>query len=272
MNLLKNFGVLTLSAIVLMCSQESSIAALFTTSGTFSGQINGISINGMTMDGSADTDTGDIVAELSGVPTELLAVQKWSFIHIIFNSSPVFAMEMGAPNLLSITGGNINQDINTVFSTGEQMNVSRSMSLVGNNLVSSSVYDGDLPGIPDGSNLEALDFVDLYTQISPTTIRAVSNRPYLLDGNLVTGNAITDFTYSGLNQLPSQQRLIGTNLVFSDLGNNQVRFEMTAVMKPVPEPTATISLLSLGILGAGATLKRKLKHSNSIEKETTKVG
>ncbi len=41
---------------------------------------------------------------------------------------------------------------------------------------------------------------------------------------------------------------------------------------PVPEPTTTLSLLSLGILGAGATLKRKLKPSNSIAKETTKVG
>ncbi len=35
----------------------------------------------------------------------------------------------------------------------------------------------------------------------------------------------------------------------------------------VPEPTATLSLLSLGILGAGATLKRKLKPYNSIEKK-----
>ncbi|EAZ89746.1 PEP-CTERM sorting domain-containing protein, partial [Crocosphaera chwakensis] len=42
--------------------------------------------------------------------------------------------------------------------------------------------------------------------------------------------------------------------------------------EPIPEPTSTLSLLSLGILGAGATLKRKLKPSNSIEKETTKVG
>ena len=42
--------------------------------------------------------------------------------------------------------------------------------------------------------------------------------------------------------------------------------------EPVPEPTSTLSLLSLGILGAGATLKRKLKPSNSIDKEITKIG
>lgn len=39
-----------------------------------------------------------------------------------------------------------------------------------------------------------------------------------------------------------------------------------------PEPTSTLSLLALGTLGAGATLKRKLKSSQSTEKETTKVG
>lgn len=39
----------------------------------------------------------------------------------------------------------------------------------------------------------------------------------------------------------------------------------------VPEPSSTLSLLALGTLGAGATLKRKLKPSKSTEKETTKV-
>ena len=40
----------------------------------------------------------------------------------------------------------------------------------------------------------------------------------------------------------------------------------------VPEPTSTLSLLALGTLGAVSTLKRKLKPSQSTEKETTKVG
>jgi hypothetical protein len=40
----------------------------------------------------------------------------------------------------------------------------------------------------------------------------------------------------------------------------------------VPEPTLTLALLALGTLGAASTLKRKLKPSQSIEKETTKVG
>jgi hypothetical protein len=40
----------------------------------------------------------------------------------------------------------------------------------------------------------------------------------------------------------------------------------------VPEPTLTLGLLALGTLGAASTLKRKLKSSQSTEKETTKVG
>ncbi|CCI02534.1 PEP-CTERM sorting domain-containing protein [Microcystis aeruginosa] len=42
--------------------------------------------------------------------------------------------------------------------------------------------------------------------------------------------------------------------------------------KMVPEPTSTLSFLALGTLGAASTLKRKLKPSQSTEKETTKVG
>ena len=42
--------------------------------------------------------------------------------------------------------------------------------------------------------------------------------------------------------------------------------------EPIPEPTSTLSLLSLGILGAGATLKRKVKRSHSLEKEPSNVG
>jgi hypothetical protein len=39
----------------------------------------------------------------------------------------------------------------------------------------------------------------------------------------------------------------------------------------IPEPTSTLSFLALGTLGAGATLKRKLKSSKSSEKDNTKI-
>jgi hypothetical protein len=40
----------------------------------------------------------------------------------------------------------------------------------------------------------------------------------------------------------------------------------------VPDPSSILGLLALGTLGAASTLKRKLKPSQSIKKETTKVG
>ena len=43
-------------------------------------------------------------------------------------------------------------------------------------------------------------------------------------------------------------------------------------IKTTPEHTSTLSLLSLGILGAGATIKRKVKRSHSTEKEPSNVG
>jgi len=47
---------------------------------------------------------------------------------------------------------------------------------------------------------------------------------------------------------------------------------MDEVYREIPEPTSTLSLLSLGILVAGATLKRKVKRSHSLEKEPSNVG
>jgi hypothetical protein len=58
-----------------------------------------------------------------------------------------------------------------------------------------------------------------------------------------------------------------SNLRFSLLGGT-----VTKELRSVPEPTSTLSLLAIGTLGAASTLKRKLKPSQSIEKETTKVG
>ena len=40
----------------------------------------------------------------------------------------------------------------------------------------------------------------------------------------------------------------------------------------VPEPASILSLLALGTIGAASALKRKIKPSQSSEKETTKVG
>jgi hypothetical protein len=87
--------------------------------------------------------------------------------------------------------------------------------------------------------------------------------------NPQTGLQPTDIQFQQVLGNLSAIRLLG------DWGNG---FETTGLdnvvlsSAPIPETSSTFSLLAFGTLGAGATLKRKLKSSKSTEKETTKVG
>lgn len=61
---------------------------------------------------------------------------------------------------------------------------------------------------------------------------------------------------------------------FFDNGEG-IKVSVTEIAAPpvsVPEPTSIFGFLALGTLGTASTLKRKLKSSQSTEKETTKVG
>jgi hypothetical protein len=57
------------------------------------------------------------------------------------------------------------------------------------------------------------------------------------------------------------------NILF---GNGNINNTNTVVS--MPEPASTLGLFALSTLGAASTIKRKLKPSQSTEKETTKVG
>lgn len=73
----------------------------------------------------------------------------------------------------------------------------------------------------------------------------------------------------GFNFIPEQNFFAltsGFQVPASSGGPNSL-----GLFKVVPEPTSTLSLLALGTIGAGSTLKRKLNSSKSTEKETTKV-
>ncbi|GBL14865.1 hypothetical protein MTo_02173 [Microcystis aeruginosa NIES-1211] len=86
------------------------------------------------------------------------------------------------------------------------------------------------------------------------------------------GAAPTSYTFSGLNFSGSSLQLTlnpSNRWVFA----SEVTFDGELLgVQPVPEPTSTLGFLALGTIGAGATLKRKLKSSKPSEKETTKVG
>ncbi|MFN7909782.1 MAG: PEP-CTERM sorting domain-containing protein, partial [Microcystis sp.] len=87
------------------------------------------------------------------------------------------------------------------------------------------------------------------------------------DGVVDFGITLTSVTEIGgspdfTNSFPSPSKN-GLNLPGTEF--NQV------VEVQTPEPSTILSLLALGTLGAASTLKRKLKPSQSTEKETTKV-
>lgn len=82
-----------------------------------------------------------------------------------------------------------------------------------------------------------------------------------LDSGTLTGNAGQTVIFEGT--FPNE--VTATNFL-SD------KVTVTPSGEPIPEPTSVLSLLALGILGAGATLKNKLKPTHSTEKEPANIG
>ncbi|MFN5972257.1 MAG: PEP-CTERM sorting domain-containing protein [Microcystis sp.] len=69
-----------------------------------------------------------------------------------------------------------------------------------------------------------------------------------------------------------ENSLAGTGFLEVFMSDTGAIYSTSFAIESVPEPSSTISLLALGTLGAASTFKRKLKPSQSTEKETTKVG
>ena len=115
------------------------------------------------------------------------------------------------------------------------------------------------------SNLNALNIAPNQQRVHITTIE------FLTTGQL-RNDGIFDFKISGAggkHQLAPgfpEQDILGFTY---GPNNNELSQEVEV---QTPEPTSTLGLLSLGIIGAGATIKRQVKRNHSIEKETTKIG
>jgi hypothetical protein len=78
-----------------------------------------------------------------------------------------------------------------------------------------------------------------------------------------------NFTYESTAFATPEDQFVGFSIIAEGTTGSE---EQLSEVKCVPEPSTILSLLSLGTLGAVSTLKRKLKPSQSTEKETTKVG
>jgi len=130
-----------------------------------------------------------------------------------------------------------------------------------------------------GGGVKQFDYEFLFTDVKggPLLVNpvkgSVTPAPFIKDVDLsqdidlINGGQVT---FKGIQlKLTGVQGVYNFDRVSVGVGANNV--VPVPPVPPVPEPTSTLGLLALGTLGAASTLKRKLKPSQSTEKETTKV-
>lgn len=129
------------------------------------------------------------------------------------------------------------------------------------------------PGATINDSLLNTGFLSIHRQTTPNNINAFTDtftftvtNPGISPHDGIRDFAIQNlFTIAVINGEPVDFR----DQFTGDIGQFPY---IQQVEVQTPEPTATLSLLALGTLGAASTLKRKQKPSKSTGKELTKVG
>ena len=85
-------------------------------------------------------------------------------------------------------------------------------------------------------------------------------------------NLSLDLTNDTISFVFPENILPDSSFIESGTNDVNVSSSLDIEVETIPEPTSTLGLFSLGIIGAGATIKRQVKRNHSIEKETTKIG
>jgi hypothetical protein len=163
--------------------------------------------------------------------------------------------------------------IKIVISESGNITETLEVSSVLGDVVWEAYFNGTItqPGGTPQSTNGTLDATSPQTITTP--ILTVSSRTILFGGGTVLSGP-----FAGV-------KFFNSNFWFQKNTNTNETNTCNLIIKPkllqnnvipdcqaIPEPTSTLSLLSLGILGAGATLKRKVKRSHSTEKEPSNVG
>jgi len=158
--------------------------------------------------------------------------------------------------------------IKIVISESGNITETLEVSSVLGDVVWEAYFNGTItqPGGTPQSTNGTLDATSPQTITTP--ILTVSSRTILFGGGTVLSGP-----FAGV-------KFFNSNFWFQKNTNTNETNTCNLIIKPkllqnnvipdcqaIPEPTSTLSLLSLGILGAGATLKRKVKRSHSTEKE-----
>lgn len=163
--------------------------------------------------------------------------------------------------------------IKIVISESGNITETLEVSSVLGDVVWEAYFNGTItqPGGTPQSTNGTLDATSPQTITTP--ILTVSSRTILFGGGTVLSGP-----FAGV-------KFFNSNFWFQKNTNTNETNTCNLIIKPkllqnnvipdcqaIPEPTSTLSLLSLGILGAGATIKRKVKRSHLTEKEPNNVG
>jgi hypothetical protein len=133
-----------------------------------------------------------------------------------------------------------------------------------------------LRGGPAGAGIKIFDYEFLFTGVEGGTllVNPVKGRvtTALLNPNVDLSQDIDLINGGQVTFKDIHLKLTGVQGIYTfDQVSVGVDADDVVPVPPVPEPSSILSLLALGTLGAASTLKRKLKPSQSTEKETTKV-
>ena len=140
--------------------------------------------------------------------------------------------------------------------------------------VNGTPFTLDTVVIPSGSISGTGQF--LVNATSSTLTFNTANANGINPANLAFVNSSTGFGgpfyLIGFDRTPGFEIAFGTSPNVLASVAFPVTFGTVQQVQQVPEPASLFGLGVLSTLGAASTLKRKLKPSQSIEKETTKVG
>jgi len=163
--------------------------------------------------------------------------------------------------------------IKIVISESGNITETLEVSTVLGDVVWEAYFNGTItqPGGTPQSTNGTLDATSPQTITTP--ILTVSSRTILFGGGTVLSGPFAGVKFFNSNfWFQKNTNTNETNTCNLIIRPKLLQNNVIPDCQAIPEPTSTLSLLSLGILGAGATLKRKVKRSNSLEKEPNNVG
>jgi hypothetical protein len=163
--------------------------------------------------------------------------------------------------------------IKIVISESGNITETLEVSTVLGDVVWEAYFNGTItqPGGTPQSTNGTLDATSPQTITTP--ILTVSSRTILFGGGTVLSGPFAGVKFFNSNfWFQKNTNTNETNTCNLIIRPKLLQNNVIPDCQAIPEPTSTLSLLSLGILGAGATIKRKVKRTHSIEKEPTNVG